>query len=134
MLTFHQGADGFSVLVDRDRIVAAGRKLAPPDGARVRAWPGELRPGALWTGALPDAPSARERVYAALRAGATGVVLDADADRQDPELRAAATRVGMGSAAGRLAAGERADFAVFDDFDDACIATVVAGRIVHRRR
>jgi hypothetical protein len=53
--------------------------------------------------------------------------------RDDPGLGPAAARVGLpvGTPA-PLAVGSRADFAVFAP-DGACLATVLGGRLVHRR-
>ncbi|MFC1437927.1 hypothetical protein ABUW04_06610 [Streptacidiphilus sp. N1-10] len=135
MLTLHVGSvDGTAVAVDGERIAALGPaaelEAAYPQ-ARVRRWDGTVTPGALHQGALPDAPSARERVYALLRAGATAAEPAAFAD---PELRAAAHRNGLATD-GRtptLAVGGRADLAVFSAAGD-CLATVLGGRLVHRR-
>ncbi|CAL9489534.1 imidazolonepropionase-like domain-containing protein [Streptomyces sp. NPDC090994] len=128
-------ADG-AVAVEGGRIVAvgpAGEIEARFPGARVRRWPGALGPGLLHEGALPDAPSPRERVHAVLKSGAVAVL----AEYVDAGLRAAAGRndVAVLPAARRpvLTAGGRADLAVFDA-DGACLATVCAGRLVHRRR
>ncbi len=104
-------------------------------GARLRHWPGVLGPGLVHEGPLPDAPSPRERVHAVLKGGAVAV-LEAYAD--SPELRSAAARNEVAVLRGttRIPAiieGERADLAVFDG-DGLCLATVCAGRLVHRRR
>ncbi|WP_151479678.1 imidazolonepropionase-like domain-containing protein [Streptomyces albicerus] len=103
-------------------------------GARVRRWPGVLGPALVHEGPLPDAPTPRERVHAVLKRGAVAVLEEfVDA----PELRVAAERNGLVVLSrDRLAAivdGGRADLAVFDE-DGACVATVCAGRLVHRRR
>ncbi|WP_051942803.1 hypothetical protein [Streptacidiphilus rugosus] len=152
MLTIHTGAGtgtSTAVAVERDRIVAVASgdadvsalRAAYP-GARVREWPGELRAGLRWEGALPAAPSPRERVHALLLRGVTALAADALDD--DPALGPAAARVGLpfGSPA-PLTVGARADFAVFpmssEDPDAAvgadgvCLATVLGGRLVHRR-
>jgi cytosine/adenosine deaminase-related metal-dependent hydrolase len=96
----------------------------------------------------PDRPrdraeSVRRGIHLLLRRGVTAV---AD-DFTDPGVRAAVDRGGLvrvpeavpeavsgsgyGSAAA-LAVGGRADLAVFDA-DGTCVATVLAGRLVHRR-
>ncbi|MFD3838162.1 hypothetical protein ACFWWC_18140 [Streptomyces sp. NPDC058642] len=129
--------EGGAVLVGRDRVGAVGtleelRERFP--GARVRRWPGVLGPARIHEGPLPDAPSPRERIHAVLKSGAVAV-LEAYADT--PELRAAAERndvvllPGVQSTAIREVG--RADLAVFDQNGE-CIATVCAGRLVHRRR
>ncbi|MEV0218414.1 hypothetical protein [Streptomyces sp. NPDC050704] len=126
-----------AVLVGRDRVGAVGTfaeiRERFPD-ARVRRWPGVLGPALVHEGPLPDAPTPRERVHAVLKLGAVAVLeehmdgpgLWAAADRNDvvvlPRARATAI-VDVG----------RADLAVFDS-DGTCIATVCAGRLVHRRR
>ena len=137
MLTIHAGTDGEAVLVEGDRIAA----VAPPaelaaleaayPRARVRRWPGALGPGLVHEGPLPQGPSPRERVHALLSRGVTAVVGDAG----EPEVRAALTRGGLARvpAAAVLRTGGRADLAVFDT-EGACIATVLAGRLVYRRR
>ncbi|MFC3576901.1 hypothetical protein ACFOZ0_27215 [Streptomyces yaanensis] len=134
-----------AVAVAADRVVGSG-PLAElreefPD-ARVRRWPGVLGPALLHQGPLPDAPTPRERIHAVLKLGATAV-LEEYADT--PELRAAAARndvivVPRGTAVRRPAAFlgiGRADLAVFE-YDETgggtCVATVCAGRLVHRRR
>ena len=93
-----------------------------------------LGPARLHEGPLPDAPSPRERVHAVLKSGATAV-LAVHAD--SPELRAAADRNDMlvlpAAAPTVLTETGRADLAVFDE-TGTCIATVCAGRLVHRRR
>lgn len=127
---------GWAVLVDGDRIEAVG-----PTGeltqaypmVRVRRWPGTLGPALVHDGPLPPAPSPRERVHALLQSG-VGAVLAAHLT--DPAVRAAAARndVAVLDAVRppALAVGGRADLAVFAD-DGRCLATVVAGRLVHRR-
>ncbi|MFJ2177113.1 imidazolonepropionase-like domain-containing protein [Streptomyces sp. NPDC087851] len=132
---------GGAVVVGGDRIVAVGTfeelRVRFP-GARVRKWSGVLGPGRVHEGPLPDAPSPRERIHAVLKLGAVAVLDAYVAD--EPGLRAAAARVGVvvlpdSSAARRPAiagTGGRADLAVFDA-DGRCVATVCAGRLVHRR-
>ncbi|WP_420116620.1 imidazolonepropionase-like domain-containing protein [Micromonospora sp.] len=127
---------GWAVLVDGDRIEAVG-----PVGeltqaypmVRVRRWPGTLGPALVHDGPLPPAASPRERVHALLRVG-VGAVLAGHLT--DPALRAAVARndVAVLDVARPLAltVGSRADLAVFAD-DGRCLATVVAGRLVHRR-
>ncbi|MER6631022.1 hypothetical protein ABT301_22855 [Streptomyces sp. NPDC000987] len=134
-----------AVLVSGTRVEAVGPfavlRERHPD-ARVRRWPGVLGPARVHEGPLPDAPSPRERIHAVLKLGATAVTEQYAAS---PELRAAAERneVRVLSAtptptptptpAPRLEPAARADLAVFDD-TGACLATVCAGRLVHRRR
>ena len=103
-------------------------------GARVRRWPGVLGPARIHEGPLPDAPTPRERIHAVLKSGAVAV-LEEYADT--PELRSAAERNDVvvlprphPTAITELG---RADLAVFDE-SGTCIATVCAGRLVHRRR
>ncbi|MFC1419983.1 imidazolonepropionase-like domain-containing protein [Streptacidiphilus cavernicola] len=133
MLTLHIGADQ-GVLVDGELVAAVGPAAeleAAYPAVRVRRWRGTLGPGRLHRGPLPDAPSARERVHALLRTGATAACPEHLAD---PELRTAASRNGL-AVADRdpvLAVGGRADLAVFAE-DGACLATVLGGRLVHRR-
>ncbi|MFD4599072.1 hypothetical protein ACFWPQ_13685 [Streptomyces sp. NPDC058464] len=128
-----------AVAVVQDRIAAVGpyedlRGRFPR--ARVRSWPGgALGPARVHEGPLPAAPSPRERVHAVLKRGATAV-LDRYVD--SPELRAAADRndVAVLPDAPRnpaIAESARADLAVFDEAGE-CIATVCAGRLVHRRK
>ncbi|MBW8799498.1 MAG: hypothetical protein JF597_39760 [Streptomyces sp.] len=127
-----------AVAVVQDRIAAVGpyeelRERFPR--ARVRTWPGALGPARLHDGPLPAAPSPRERVHAVLKRGAAAV-LERYVD--SPELRAAADRndvvVLLGTPSeSALVRSARADLAVFDEAGE-CIATVCAGRLVHRRR
>ncbi|MGX4657598.1 imidazolonepropionase-like domain-containing protein [Micromonospora sp. SCSIO 07396] len=127
---------GWAVLVDGDRIEAVGPvgelTQAYPT-VRVRRWPGTLGPALVHDGPLPPAPTPRERVHALLRSG-VGAVLAVHLT--DPAVRAAAARndVAVLDAARppALTVGGRADLAVFAD-DGRCLATVVAGRLVHRR-
>lgn len=128
---------GGAVVVGRDRIDAVGpfeelRERFP--GARVRSWPGTLGPARIHEGPLPDAPSPRERIHAVLKLGAVAV-LEQYVD--SPELRAAAARndvvVLERTRPPAIVRAGRADLAVFDG-TGACIATVCAGRLVHRRR
>jgi predicted amidohydrolase YtcJ len=136
LLTLHVTPEpaAAAVLVDGELIAAVGPAAeleAAYPTARVRRWQGVLGPGLLHRGPLPDAPSARERVHALLRNGATAACAE---DLADPELRAAADRNKL-AATGRaplLAVGARADLAVFAE-DGSCLATVLAGRLVHRR-
>lgn len=135
MLTLHLGTDGTpAVAVDGELVAAIGpaeELAAAYPTARVRRWDGTVGPGRLHRGPLPDAPSPRERVHALLRSGATA----ADpAHLADPALRAAAARNGLAVTDREpvLAVGGRADLAVFGADGD-CLATVLAGRLVHRR-
>lgn len=132
-----EGVPDGAVVVGRDRILAAGpaeelRERFP--GARVRRWSGTLGPGRVHEGPLPAAPSPRERIHAVLKLGAVAV-LDTYA-AEDPALREAAARVGVTVLPGPLrpvlTASGRADLAVLDA-DGRCVATVCAGRLVHRR-
>ncbi|MFF5143946.1 hypothetical protein ACFY6U_30150 [Streptomyces sp. NPDC013157] len=127
-----------AVVVVTDRIAAVGayddlRARFPR--ARVRTWPGALGPARHHDGPLPAAPSPRERVHAVLKRG-EAAVLERYVD--SPELRAAAERndVVITPSPCRpptIVESGRADLAVFDAAG-ACIATVCAGRLVHRRR
>ncbi|MEU1619045.1 hypothetical protein ABZ479_17325 [Streptomyces sp. NPDC005722] len=133
MLTIHSGTDGTALLVDGGLLAAIGPQdalLAGHPGARVRNWPGALRPGLTHEGALPPAPTPRERVHALLLRGVTAVATAPD----DPALRSALDRSGLLPVrrAPSLEPGARADFAVFDEHGT-CLATVVAGRLLHRR-
>ena len=154
MLTIHAADElrytwGDGTVPHRLRVVAVGANRAVGmgtlaevqeqfPGARVRRWPGVLGPALLHQGPLPDAPTPRERIHAVLKLGATAV-LEEHADT--PELRAAAARndlivVPRGMPVRRpmaIIGVGRADLAVFDG-TGACIATVCAGRLVHRRR
>jgi hypothetical protein len=147
-----------AVLVDGERIAAVGsyeELAAAYPAARVRRWSGTLRAG-LAEGSVrellegtyhpeprdPDRPrdraeSVRRGVHLLLRRGVTAV---AD-DFTDPGVRAAVDRGGLVRGSGSvtdagavpvLAAGGRADLAVFAA-DGTCVATVLAGRLVHRR-
>lgn len=137
MLTIHASATtGEAVVVNGAVIEATGRAAELVErfpAARVRSWPGAVGPGRLHDGPPPDAPSPRERVHALLRLGVTAVTPGTLAD---PALRAAAARAGLPTATApppsRSAAGARADLAVFAA-DGGCVATVLAGRVVHRR-
>ncbi|MFF8034946.1 MULTISPECIES: hypothetical protein [unclassified Streptomyces] len=130
-----------AVVVGRDRIGDVGtfeelRERFP--GARVRRWPGVLGPARVHEGPLPAAPTPRERIHAVLKLGAVAVV---EEHAGTPGLRAAAERNGVvvwperpsPSWEPRIRRTGRADLAVFDD-TGACVATVCAGRLVHRRR
>ncbi|MFF4250953.1 hypothetical protein ACFY1L_07085 [Streptomyces sp. NPDC001663] len=126
-----------AVAVEGTRVAAVGplaevRERFP--GARVRSWPGVLGPARLHDGPLPEAPSPRERIHAVLKSGAVAV-LEQYVDT--PELRAAAERNDVVVLPSFLPTAiretGRADLAVFDE-TSACIATVCAGRLVHRRR
>ncbi|MHA5050192.1 imidazolonepropionase-like domain-containing protein [Streptomyces sp. SD15] len=126
-----------AVAVDGDRVAGFGPLAELVErfpGARLRRWPGVLGPALVHEGALPEAPSPRERVHAVLKLGATAVLAE-HADTAD--LRAAASRneVAVLPRTGMPMITEtaRADLAVFDQ-DGTCIATVCAGRLVHRRR
>jgi hypothetical protein len=126
-----------AVAVDGGRIAAVGTLAEVQErfpGARVRRWPGVLGPARVHEGPLPDAPSPRERVHAVLKSGATAVLAD---HADSPGLRAAADRndvlVLTGARSAVLDENARADLAVFDA-TGTCIATVCAGRLVHRRR
>ncbi|MEU0547105.1 hypothetical protein [Micromonospora sp. NPDC005979] len=125
-----------AVLVVGDRVEAIGPLAELTEaypGVRVRRWAGVLGPGLLHDGPLPAAPTPRERVHALLRTGVTAVLADHLAE---PALRGAVDRsellVLAGPAAPTLVSGGRADLSVHD-VDGTCLATVVAGRIVHRR-
>ncbi|MFJ8581433.1 imidazolonepropionase-like domain-containing protein [Micromonospora sp. NPDC093277] len=129
-------AAGQAVLISGDRVEA----VAPLDelaeaypGVRVRRWAGTLGPALVHDGPLPAAPTPRERVHALFRQGAAAVLA---AHVTEPGLRAAAARndVAVLGAVRPPALVEtgRADLAVFAD-DGTCLATVVAGRLVHRR-
>ncbi|MEW1718469.1 hypothetical protein [Streptomyces sp. NPDC093109] len=140
------GAAVGAVVVSGDRIGAIGpyddlRERFP--AARVRRWSGVLGPALVHDGPLPDAPSPRERIHAVLKRGAVAVLEEYAAE---PGVRAAAARAGVLVLPGgrqtdrtdrtdrRTAIVEagRADLAVFDA-DGRCVATVCAGRLLHRR-
>ncbi|MFI6823014.1 imidazolonepropionase-like domain-containing protein [Micromonospora sp. NPDC050187] len=127
---------GWAVVVSGDRIAAVGPVddlLGAHPAARVRRWAGTLGPGRVHPGPLPAAETPRERVHALLRLGATAVLA---AHLDEPGLRAVVERsdvaVLTASRPVTLAPGGRADLAVLAD-DGRCVATVVAGRLVHRR-
>ncbi|AXG78403.1 imidazolonepropionase-like domain-containing protein [Streptomyces paludis] len=133
-------AAGGAVLVAGDRIGAIGpyeelRERFP--AARVRRWSGVLGPALVHDGPLPEAPSPRERIHAVLKRGAVAVL---EGYAAEPGVREAAARAGVvvlpggRSGARRTAIAEagRADLAVFDA-DGRCVATVCAGRLLHRR-
>ncbi|MEV4117440.1 hypothetical protein [Micromonospora sp. NPDC049645] len=147
MLTLHTAAllrrdrDGepvpeHAVLVNGDRIEAVGplaELTSAYPGARVRRWPGTLGPGLLHDRPFPSAPTPRERVHALLRTGVTAVLAEHLAD---PALRAAVERSDLlvlpTAVPPTLRPGGRADLAVHG-VDGACLVTVLAGRIAHRR-
>jgi hypothetical protein len=137
VLTIHTADEGGAVAVEGTRVAGVGTLTEVQErfpGARVRSWPGVLGPARVHEGPLPDAPSPRERIHAVLKSGATAVL----AEHVDSlELRAAAERndVVILAAARPTVLSDlgRADLAVFDEAG-ACIATVCAGRLVHRRR
>ncbi|MEU9183987.1 hypothetical protein AB0D14_05345 [Streptomyces sp. NPDC048484] len=126
-----------AVVVGRDRVGAVGTfaeiRERFPD-ARVRRWSGVLGPALVHRGPIPDAPTPRERIHALLKLGAVAV-LEEHADT--PELRAAAERNGvlvlLRVRPTEIVDGGRADLAVFGE-RGSCLATVCAGRLVHRRR
>lgn len=126
-----------AVAVEGSRIAAVG-PLAELErrfpGARVRRWPGVLGPARVHEGPLPQAPSPRERVHEVLKLGATAV-LARYADSSALREAAARNDVAVLPEARPVAVmeGDRADLAVLDD-TGACLATVCAGRLVHRRR
>jgi hypothetical protein len=126
-----------AVAVEGDRVAGTGPLdvlLERFPGARVRRWPGVLGPALVHEGPLPEAPSPRERVHAVLKSGATAVLAEYT---DTPDLRAAASRNEVAvlprTRETAIVDAGRADLAVFDA-DGACIATVCAGRLVHRRR
>lgn len=126
----------WGVVVSGDRIAAVSPVddlLTAHPGARVRRWAGTLGPGRLHDGPLPSAATPRERVHALFRLGVTAVLA---AHLDEPGLRAVIDRSEVAVVATpvpvMLAPGGRADLAVWTD-DGRCVATVVAGRLVHRR-
>ncbi|OKI57844.1 imidazolonepropionase-like domain-containing protein [Micromonospora sp. CB01531] len=125
-----------AVLVSGDRVEAVAPLAEMTEaypGVRVRRWAGTLGPVLVHEGPLPPAPTPRERVHALFRRGAAAVLA---AHVVEPGLRAAAARndVAVLDAVRppALAPGGRADLAVFAG-SGSCLATVVAGRLVHRR-
>ncbi|MFC7257741.1 imidazolonepropionase-like domain-containing protein [Streptomyces lutosisoli] len=128
---------GGAVVVEGMRVAASGPLSELQErfpGARVRRWPGVLGPARIHEGPLPDAPTPRERIHAVLKLGAVAVLAE---HADSPELRAAAERndvlVLPRTRPTVITDLARADLAVFDE-DGNCIATVCAGRLVHRRR
>ncbi|MBA2808227.1 hypothetical protein E0500_012600 [Streptomyces sp. KM273126] len=126
-----------AVAVEGDRVAAVGTLAEVQErfpGARVRHWPGVLGPARVHEGPLPDAPTPRERVHLVLKSGAVAVLAEYAGAA---ELRAAAERndvvVLSGVRPAVIVRGGRADLAVLDG-TGACVATVCAGRLVHRRR
>jgi hypothetical protein len=126
-----------AVAVEGVRVAAVGPLAEVQErfpGARVRRWPGVLGPARIHEGPLPDAPTPRERIHAVLKSGAVAVL---DEYVGTAELRAAAERndVVVLARTRRTAIVQlgRADLAVLDE-SGACLATVCAGRLVHRRR
>lgn len=126
-----------AVVVGRDRVGAVGtfeelRERFP--AARVRHWPGTLGPALIHEGPLPAAPTPRERVHEVLKRGAVAILEEHAHPR---ELRSAADRndvvVFPHPRPTAIIETGRADLAVFDE-TGTCIATVCAGRLVHRRR
>ncbi|MFJ9898584.1 imidazolonepropionase-like domain-containing protein [Streptomyces sp. NPDC091280] len=134
MLTIHTAERGGAVAVEGTRIAGVGTLAEIQERfprARVRSWPGTLGPARVHEGPLPDAPSPRERVHAVLKSGATAV-LERYVD--SAELRSAAKRNDVLILTHPTATDPgRADLAVFDEAGE-CVATVCAGRLVHRRR
>jgi hypothetical protein len=127
---------GLAVVVAGDRveaIVPAAELSGAYPGVRVRRWAGTLGPALVHDGPLPPAPTPRERVHALFRLGAAAVL---DDHVTDPALRSAAARNEVAvlpvARPPALVTGGRADLAVFGP-DGSCLATVVAGRLVHRR-
>ncbi|MGW0708664.1 imidazolonepropionase-like domain-containing protein [Streptomyces sp. NPDC002643] len=125
-----------AVAVEGSRVRAVGPLTELQDrfpAARVRHWPGTLGPAHIHEGPLPPAPTPRERIHAVLKSGAVGVL---EEHAGTAELRAAAERndvvVLVSARPTEIAEAGRADLAVFDE-SDVCIATVCAGRLVHRR-
>ncbi|MEV6171264.1 hypothetical protein AB0L99_23885 [Streptomyces sp. NPDC051954] len=127
-----------AVVVEGARVVAVGPLAELTERfphARVRRWPGGvLGPARVHDAPLPVAPTPRERIHAVLKSGAVAVLAEyADT----PELRAAAARndvvVLTRTRPAAITGNGRADLAVFDESGE-CLATVCAGRLVHRRR
>ncbi|GAA3789390.1 hypothetical protein ACFS5L_39830 [Streptomyces phyllanthi] len=126
-----------AVAVEGSRVAAVGPLAEIQErfqGARVRHWPGVLGPARIHEGPLPEAPTPRERIHAVLKSGALAVL---EEYAGTPELRAVAERNGVAVLPGArpmvLVRGGRADLAVLDE-SGVCVATVCAGRLVHRRR
>jgi hypothetical protein len=127
---------GGAVLIVDNRIEAVGpldELAAAYPQVRVRRWAGTLGPALVHDGPLPAGPTPRERVHALFRLGAAAVLAG---QVTEPDLRAAAVRNGVvvldRARPPALIPTGRADLAVFAD-DGTCLATVVAGRLVHRR-
>ncbi|SFE75759.1 hypothetical protein SAMN05216251_10588 [Actinacidiphila alni] len=149
-----EAAPDGAVLVDGGRVVAVGpmdEVAAAHPEARVRRWRGTIGPGLVADGVRvlleetyhedPNDPgrardrteSVRRGIHGLLTRGVTGVV----DDLTDGDVRAAVDRTGLlrlwpGTTSPGLAPGGRADLAVFDS-EGSCVATVLGGRIVHRR-
>ncbi|KAA0935670.1 imidazolonepropionase-like domain-containing protein [Streptomyces apricus] len=128
---------GGAVAVEGDRVAAVGLPAGLQErfpGARVRRWSGVLGPGLVHEGPLPGAPTPRERVHELLKLGVVAVRAESVTGSG---LRAAAERNGLlvlsAARPTAIEPGGRADLAVFDG-DGSCVATVCAGRLVHRRR
>jgi hypothetical protein len=126
-----------AVAVEGVRVAAVGPLAELVErfpGARVRRWPGTLGPALVHEAPLPDAPTPRERVHAVLKLGAVAVL---EEHAGAPGLRAAAERndvvVLPRARPATIVDAGRADLAVFDE-SGGCLATVCAGRLVHRRR
>lgn len=129
-------ADDGAVAVRDDRVLAVGpfaELTGAYPGARVRRWPGTLGPGLVHDCPLPAADTPRERVHALLRRGVTAVLAEHVAEAG---LRTAVDRSDLlvlpVAEPPLLVPGARADLAVLDA-DGACLVTVLAGRLVHRR-
>lgn len=126
-----------AVVVEGIRVRAVGPLTEIQErfpAARVRRWPGTLGPARIHEGPLPEAPTPRERIHAVLKSGAVAVLEEHAAI---PELRAAAERndvvvLAKARPTAIINMG-RADLAVFGESGE-CVATVCAGRLVHRRR
>jgi len=128
---------GGAVAVEGGRVAAVGPLAEVEErfpGARLRRWPGTLGPGRIHEGPLPDAPTPRERIHAVLKSGAVAVLeehvdslaLRSAAERNDVAVLPCTRPMAISDHA-------RADLTVVTDTGD-CIATVCAGRLVHRRR